>query len=68
MGLQVKELKVDISAVPRKNTVTGLYHHPQGRDKLLILPVKGEDYRNLFRNILLKVNFLKILTEECTFC
>ena len=68
MDLQVKELKVDISAFPRKNSVTGPYHHPQGRDKLLILPVKGEDYGNLFRNVLLKVNFLKTLTEECTFC
>ena len=40
--LEVKKLKVDISANPRKNSVTGPYHHPQGRDKLLIPPVKGE--------------------------
>ena len=43
MDLQVKKLKVDISAIPMKNTVTGPYHHPQDRNKLLILPVKGED-------------------------
>ena len=43
MDLQVKKLKVDISATPRKNSVTGPYHHPQGRDKLLIPPVKGEE-------------------------
>ena len=43
VDLQVKKLKVDISANPRKNSVTGPYHHPQGRDKLLIPPVKGED-------------------------
>ena len=43
MDLQVKKLKADISATPRKNSVTGPYHQPQGRDKLLIPPVKGED-------------------------
>ena len=43
MDLQVKKLKVDISATPKKNSDTGLYHHPQGRDKLLIPPVKGEN-------------------------
>ena len=42
MDLQVKKLKVDISATPRKSFVTGPYHHPQG-DKLLIPAVKGED-------------------------
>ena len=36
-----KKLKVDISATPRKNSATGPYHHLQGRDKLLIPPVKG---------------------------
>ena len=48
--LQVKKLKEDISATPlppptpiRKNSVTGPYHHPQGREKLLIPPVKGKD-------------------------
>ena len=43
MDWQVKKLKVDISATPKKNSDTGPYYHPQGRDKLLILPVKGED-------------------------
>ena len=42
MDLPVKKLKVDISASPRKNSVTGPYHHNQGRDKLLIPPIKGE--------------------------
>ena len=31
MDFQVKKLKVDISATPRKNSVTGPYNHPQGR-------------------------------------
>ena len=43
MGLQVKKLKVNICATPKKNSDSGLYHHPQGRDKLLIRPVKGEN-------------------------
>ena len=43
MDLQVKKLKVDISAAPRKNSFTGPYHHPQGRDQSFIPPVKGED-------------------------
>ena len=42
MDLQVKKLKVELSATPRKNSVTGPYHHSPGRDKLLIPPVKGE--------------------------
>ena len=37
-----QKLKVDISATPRKNSVTGPKCHPQGRDKLLIPPFKGE--------------------------
>ena len=41
MNLQVKKLKLYISATPKKNISP--YHHPQGRDKLLIPPVKGED-------------------------
>ena len=43
MDLQVKKLKLDISDTPMKNSITGLYHHPQGRNKLLISPVKEED-------------------------
>ena len=43
MDLQFKKFKVDISAAPSKNSATGPSHHPQGRDKLLIPPVKGED-------------------------
>ena len=30
-----------------------LYHHLQGKNKLLIPPVKGEDYEKLFQNELL---------------
>ena len=43
MNMQVNKWKVDISATLRKNSVTGFYHHPQGRDKLFIPPIKGED-------------------------
>ena len=43
MDLQLKKLKVDISATPKKNSVTGPYHDRQGRDELLSPPVKGED-------------------------
>ena len=43
MDLQIKKLKVDISAVPRKNSDIGPSHHPQGKDTLLIPLVKGED-------------------------
>ena len=38
MDLQVKKMKVDICATPRKNSVTGSYHHLQDRDKVLIPP------------------------------
>ena len=31
IDLQVKKLKIDIFATPRKNSVTGPYHHPQDR-------------------------------------
>ena len=37
MDLQVKKLKVDITT-PRQNSLPDPYHHPQGRDKLLIPP------------------------------
>ena len=43
MDLQVKKLKVDISATPRKNSSTGPCHHHQGRDQSLIPPFKGGD-------------------------
>ena len=43
MDLQVKKLKIDTSANPKKNSVTSPYHHPQCRDKLLIPLVKGEE-------------------------
>ena len=42
MDLPLKKLKVDISAPLKKNSGTGPYHQPWGRDKLLIPPVKGE--------------------------
>ena len=53
MDLQVKQLKPDISATPRQNAICGPYHHSQDRDKLLIPLIKGDDYENLFRNVLL---------------
>ena len=36
MNLLVKKLKIDISTTPSQNSLTGLYNHPQGRDKLLV--------------------------------
>ena len=42
MNLQVEKLKVDISATPRKNSVTDPYHQSQGRDKLVTPPFNGE--------------------------
>ena len=53
MEFQVKKLKVEISTTPRQNSLLGPYHYPQGRDKLFIPLVKGEDYENLFQNVLL---------------
>ena len=38
-----KKSKVNISATPKKNSDTGIYHYPQGVDKLIIPPFKGED-------------------------
>ena len=43
MDLQVKILKVAISATPKKNSDTSPYHHLQARDKLLIPSVKEKD-------------------------
>ena len=35
--LQVKQkFKVDLFTTPRQNSLAGPYHHPLGRDKLLI--------------------------------
>ena len=53
MDLQVKNLKVNISTTPKQNNLPGPYYHPQGRYKLLIPPVEGEDYENLFQNVLI---------------
>ena len=38
MHLQVKKkkLKVDLFTTPMQNFLPGPYHHPQGRDRLLI--------------------------------
>ena len=47
MYLQVKKLKEDIFINPRQNSLPGPYYHPLGKDKLLIPPVKCEDYENL---------------------
>ena len=53
LHLQVKKLKVDLFTTPRQNSRPGPYHHPLGRNKLLIPPVKCDDYENLFQNVLL---------------
>ena len=37
-----KDLK-EAFLLPPEKTVTGPYHHPQRRDKLLIPPVKADD-------------------------
>ena len=50
--LQVKHLKIDVSTTPRQNSPPSSYHHSQGRGKILTLPVKSEDYENLFQNVL----------------
>ena len=42
-GFASQKMTVDISATPRKTSVTGLYDRPQGRDKLLTRPVRAED-------------------------
>ena len=68
MDLQVKKLKVDISTTHSQNSVPCPYHDPQCREKLLIPQVKGEDYENLFQNVLLKSIFIKHVIEEYTFC
>ena len=34
MELRIK--KVDISTIPKQNSLHRPYHHPQGRDRLLI--------------------------------
>ena len=51
MDLQVKKLKVDISATTRQNSLPGPYHHPKAETNWSFLPVKGEDYENLFQNV-----------------
>ena len=55
MDLQVKKLKVHISATRKKNSDTSPYHHPQGRDKLLIPPVEKTYFKMYyFKSIFLK--------------
>ena len=41
MNLQTKKLKVDLFITPRQNFLPSLYHHPLGRDKLVIPRSKG---------------------------
>ena len=36
MNLQTRKLKVDLFTTPRQNSLPSLYHHPLGRDKLVI--------------------------------
>ena len=59
MDLQVKKLKLDISATPMKNSITGLYHHPQGRDKLLISPLRERTKETYFEMYCFKSMFLR---------
>ena len=42
-GFESQKIEVGISTIPRQNSLTSPYHHPQGSDKLLISPIKGED-------------------------
>ena len=53
MDLSVKKLKVDISTTPRQTSLPGHYHHPKAETNYSFPPVKGEDYGNLFQNVLL---------------
>ena len=57
MDLQVKKLEVEISATPRKNSVTGPYHHPQGRDKLLIPQLRERPKETYFEMYCFKSTF-----------
>ena len=59
MDLQVKKLKVDISATPKKNSDTGSYHHPQGRDKLLIPQLRKRTKKTYLEMYCFKSTFLK---------
>ena len=44
MDLQVRKLKEEIYAIPRKKSVTGPYHLSQSREDSLFIPTsKGED-------------------------
>ena len=52
MDLQVKKLKVDISTTPWQNLSPVSIITPKTA-KLIFPPVKGEDYENLFQNVLL---------------
>ena len=56
MDLKVKKMKVDI--------VTKSLSSPQDKNKLLIPPVKGEDYENLFPYELLLANFFKTFNRR----
>ena len=49
---------------PGTISLPGFHHHLQGRDKVPIPLVKREDFENLFQNLLLHVNFLKICNKR----
>ena len=59
MDLQVKKLKVDISAIPKKNYDTGPYHYPQARDKLLIPQLRERTEKTYVEMYCFKSTFLK---------
>ena len=45
-------------------SLPGFHHHLQGREKVPILLVKGEGLENLFQNLLVHVNFLKLCNKR----
>ena len=59
MDLQVKKLKVDVYASPRKNSVTNPCHQPQCRDKLLVPQLRERTKETCFGMYCFKSTFLK---------
>ena len=53
MELQVKKLKVGISTTLRQNSLYGPYITSKAETNYSFSPVKGGDYENLFKNVLL---------------
>ena len=69
MDLQVKKMKVGISTTVGQKSLPSPYHHLQSRGKLLIHPqLRGMTMKTYFKMYCFKSNFLKHVTEKCTFC